>query len=159
MGKLSPRSTFKIPIAGYPLYQPAGIAHWLWLSLTAERMKLLIADDNPAMRTLLRRVCAHITTDTRDCENGAEAIRAFAEFQPDWLLMDLSMPGVDGLEATREIVARHPGARIVVVTNYRGAEYEQVAREAGACAFVMKDNLQPLLALLSTPSQNPRPTL
>jgi CheY-like chemotaxis protein len=112
-------------------------------------VKLLIADDNPAMRSLLRRVCANFATDTRDCETGDDAIRTFAEFKPDWTLMDLSMPGLDGLAATRQIIAQHPNARIVVVTSHHGDEYEQAAREAGACAFVGKENLRPLQALLS----------
>ena len=113
-------------------------------------MKLLIADDSPAMRMLLRRFFAGLTTETRECEDGAGAVRLFGEFKPDWTLMDLSMPGMDGLAATREIITKHPGARVVVVTQHRGAEYEQAARAAGACAFVLKENLFQLLPLLST---------
>jgi len=120
-------------------------------------MKLLIADDNPAMRALLHRLCATVATESRDCADGDEAIRAFDEFQPDWTVMDLAMPHVDGLAATRRILARHPGARIVMLTQHHGAEYEQAAREAGACAFVHKQNLQPLLTLLSGPA-NPGST-
>jgi CheY-like chemotaxis protein len=112
-------------------------------------MKILIADDNAEMRGLLRQLCATLATETRDCADGGEAIRAFIKFQPDWTLMDLAMPGVDGLTATRRIVSMQAGARVVILTQYRGAEYEQAAREAGACGFVLKEDLQPLLALLA----------
>jgi two-component system, OmpR family, response regulator MtrA len=64
-------------------------------------MKLLIADDNPGMRALLRRVCAGIATETRDCRDGAEAVETFHQFNPDWAIIDFSMPGVDGLTATK----------------------------------------------------------
>ena len=101
------------------------------------------------MRSLLHRFCATLATETRDCANGEEAVHAFSEFQPDWTLMDIAMPCVDGLAATRQIVAAHPGARIIIVTNHRGEEYEQAALEAGACAIVFKQNLQRLPALLS----------
>ena len=120
-------------------------------------MKILIADDNAEMRGLLRRLCATIATEIRDCADGREAIQAFIEFQPDWTLMDLAMPGVDGLTAIRRILSIHPGARVVILTQHRGAEYEQAAREAGACAFVPKEDLQPLLAMLTkhtTPNSN-----
>lgn len=112
-------------------------------------MKLLIADDNAEVRALLRRLFANLATELRECADGQEAIQAFNQLNPDWTIMDLSMPRLDGLAATRQILASHPAARIIVLTEYRGAEYEQAAREAGACAFVLKENLQPLVALLS----------
>jgi len=117
-------------------------------------VKLLIADDNAEMRTLLRRLCWTIATATRECGDGREAVDAFEEFAPDWTIMDLSMPVMDGLAATRQILAAHPGAQIVVVTQHRGCEYEQAARAAGACALVLKDDLQPLLSLLASAAKS-----
>ena len=115
-------------------------------------MKVLIADDNPQMRALLRRLCAAVATETRDCADGDEAIQVFSEFKPDWTVMDLTMPRLGGLAATQQIVAAYPQARIVMITQCRGVEYEQAAREAGACAFLHKENLQSLLSLLSVPT-------
>ncbi len=112
-------------------------------------MKLLIADDDPRIRAFLRKLCATVATETRDCADGMEAIEAFESFKPDWTIMDLTMSHLDGLAATKQIVAAHPEARIVVITQHRGAEYEQAAREAGAYAFMLKDNLQPLPGLLT----------
>ena len=112
-------------------------------------MKLLIADDNPSMRALVRQCCAGVSADMRECGNGREAVAAFAEFQPDWTLMDLMMPEVDGLSATAQIIAASPGARIVIVTQLRSPEYREAALQAGACALVLKDNLHLLPQLFA----------
>ena len=112
-------------------------------------MKLLIADDSREMRALVRRVCAGVAAEVRECADGAAAIIAFEDFAPDWTVMDVGMPEVDGLATTRKILAAHPAARIVVITQHCGAEYEQAAHEAGACAFVNKSNLHSLLDLIS----------
>ena len=119
-------------------------------------MKLLIADDNALMRALLRRMCAEVASETRECADGADAVLAFGEFQPDWTLMDIAMPRLDGLAATRQILAAHPGARVVVITQHRGPEYELAARSTGATAFLLKENLTSLPSLLS---QQPNPSL
>ena len=112
-------------------------------------MKLLIADDHAPMRALLRTLCAPLAAETRDCADGLEALQAFAEFQPDWTILDVAMPGLDGLTVTRRILAAHPAAQIAVITHHPGPEFERAAREAGARSFIRKDNLQPLLELLS----------
>src|SRR6266511_1871626 len=112
-------------------------------------MRLLIADDNAEMRALLRRVCAPIATEIRDCADGCAAVEAFAEFNPDWTIMDIGMPGMDGLAATRRIVAAHPGARVLMCTQHRTPEYEAAAREAGAVAILLKENLQRLPEFLA----------
>ena len=117
-------------------------------------MKLLIADDNAKIRWLVRLFCANVATEMRDCADGNEAIEAFAAFQPDWTIMDLGLPRLDGLSAIKQILTNHPDARIVVVTQYTGPEYEQAAREAGACAFVCKNNLIELLKVLSRKSSD-----
>jgi len=115
-------------------------------------MRLLIADDNADMRALLRRVCESIASETRDCADGVQAVEAYGEFNPDWTIMDIGMPQMDGLAATRLIVAAHPGARIMVVTQQRGFQYEQAAREAGAVAFMVKDDLPQLPQFLAANS-------
>jgi CheY-like chemotaxis protein len=112
-------------------------------------LKLLIADDHAPMRQMLRALLSEMACEVCEAADGAEAVRLFAQHQPDWVIMDIRMKPMSGLVATRQILATHPGARIVVVTEHRGAEYEQAAREAGACAFVLKEDLKPLLAMLS----------
>jgi DNA-binding NarL/FixJ family response regulator len=62
--------------------------------------------------------------------------------------MDNEMPNVDGLTATRRIVGEHPDARIVMVTHYDDRELREAAREAGACGYVVKDDLLALRSYL-----------
>ena len=124
------------------------MCHARYMNETAG-LKLLIADDHAPMRQLLRELLSAMASEICEAADGEEAMRLFAEQRPDWVIMDIQMKPVSGLAATRQILAAHPSARIVVVTEHRGAEYEQAAREAGACAFVLKEDLKPLLAMLS----------
>ena len=102
-------------------------------------------------------ICNHLNVNAKakQIADGLEALRTFDEFQPDWTILDIAMPGLDGLTVTRRILGAHPGARIAVITHHPGPEFEQAAREAGAHSFIRKDNLQPLLALLSNGQQLP----
>src|SRR5262245_21438642 len=101
------------------------------------------------MRAFLRQLCCGVATEVRDCADGAEAIAAFNEFRPDWTVMDIAMPVVDGLAATTRITRTHPGARVVVITQQPSPEYELAAREAGAFSYLVKENLQQLPGILS----------
>jgi CheY-like chemotaxis protein len=112
-------------------------------------VKVLIADDSPIMRALLRALCAGLASEIRDCIDGEEAIATFEEFRPDWTVMDIAMPGVDGLTATKRITRANPGARVVVITQQPSPEYELAAREAGACTYLVKENLPQLPGILS----------
>lgn len=111
-------------------------------------MTLLIVEDNPAMRRLMRRLVADLTDEVGECGDGAEAEARYAELQPDWVLMDIEMPHVNGIAATRRIKAAFPAARIVIVTNYDDAALRRAAAQAGACGYVLKENLLELRQLL-----------
>jgi CheY-like chemotaxis protein len=112
-------------------------------------MKLLIVEDNQPMRRLIRSLLADLTDSIAECGDGAEAYASYAEHRPDWVLMDLMMPQVDGLAATREILASYPAARIVIVTDHESHTLRQAAQSAGACGYVLKENLQDLRGLFS----------
>ena len=81
-------------------------------------MKILIVDDNAGMRRLLRRAVAEAASDIWECSDGAQALAAYADWQPDVVLMDIRMPDVDGLAATRQIRQVYPSAKVVMVTDY-----------------------------------------
>ena len=111
-------------------------------------MKILIVEDNPSVRKLIERATADIADETIVREDGADALDAYEEHRPDIVLMDVKMPRVDGLAATRQIVRIHPEARIVIVTDYDDDVVRDAAREAGACAFALKTNLTDLEGII-----------
>lgn len=119
-------------------------------------MKVLIADDNPAFSALLQRICAGVASEIRTCADGAKAVEVAAEFQPDWILLDVGLPILDGLSAAARILQVRPEAHIVLVTEHRGALYREAARATGAHALVLKDDLTPLLSILKV---TPKSTL
>ncbi|MGH9941136.1 MAG: response regulator transcription factor [Pyrinomonadaceae bacterium] len=111
-------------------------------------MNLLIVEDNQQMRRVLGRLVGDLAGHVYECADGAEALAAYVAHRPDWVLMDIEMKQLDGLSATRQIVSRFPEAHVVVVTNYDDEELRDAAREAGACAYVVKENLLELRRVL-----------
>jgi DNA-binding NarL/FixJ family response regulator len=104
-------------------------------------IRLLLVDDQALIRAGFRMILEE--TDDIDivgeAPDGAEAVRLAAELRPDVTLMDVRMPGVDGIEATRRIVARDPAARVLILTTFDLDEYAFSALRAGASGFVLKD--------------------
>lgn len=76
-----------------------------------------------------------------EAKDGESAVALFAEHGPDVVLMDLRLPGMDGVAATRAIIAAHPQARIVALTSYEGDADIHRALDAGACGYLLKDML------------------
>lgn len=112
-------------------------------------MMLLLVDDNPEFRRVLRKFLDEDLHEIHERANGAEAVDAFDEYLPDWVLMDLEMPVMDGLAATQTILATHPKARIVIVTQHDDDHLRTAARKAGAHAYLVKDDLLGLRAILA----------
>ena len=73
--------------------------------------------------------------------SGEEAVRLAAELDPDVILMDINMPGVGGVEATRQIVAHHANAHVLMVTGSDARQDVDAARLAGAAGYVTKDRI------------------
>lgn len=117
-------------------------------------MKLLIVEDNPNIRALLRRIVAPLAEAVYECADGAAALTAYRQHAlgaADWVLMDIRMPQVNGIEATRQLKAAQPEAHVCIVTQYGDAECRAAAREAGAAGFVEKENLLELWQILPMP--------
>ena len=107
-------------------------------------MRLLIVEDNAQMREMIKFFLRDLAAEIVERGDGAEALAAYCEFAPDWVVMDIGMDKLDGLRATRQIIAAFPLARIVILTQYDDTALRQAAREAGAQAYFTKDNLLPL---------------
>jgi len=111
-------------------------------------MRILIVDDNASVRRMMVRLLARVADEIHECGDGADAVDAYSRNKPDWVLMDIKMGEVDGLTATRRIKARFPGARIIIVTNHDDSELREAAEAAGACSYILKENLYTLPTLL-----------
>ncbi|HEY6890625.1 MAG TPA: response regulator transcription factor [Solirubrobacter sp.] len=100
-------------------------------------IRVLIADDQPLMRTGFKTVleATGMIEVVAEADNGAEAIAAAEKHRPDVILMDIRMPGMDGLEATRRL----PREKILVLTTFGLDEYIVEALRAGASGFLTKD--------------------
>lgn len=114
----------------------------------ATLMKFLIVDDDERIRSLIKTIMADDAADFCECSDGAQAHASYARHQPDWVLMDLMMPEVDGLTATRQIRADYPSARVIIVTADDSPAMREEARWAGALGYVLKENLFDLPELL-----------
>jgi two-component system chemotaxis response regulator CheY len=112
-------------------------------------MKLLIVEDDERIRRLIKSVIIDLADEVFECSDGAHAQASYAEHRPDWVLMDLVMPKVDGITAIRQIKASHPEAKIIVVTSYKSTAMRQEAARAGALAYILKENLLDLRNLLT----------
>lgn len=102
---------------------------------------VLIVDDQPLQRLGFRMLLeSHPGTEVvGEAANGADAVRRTSELRPDVVLMDVRMPGMDGIEATRRIVASSGRSGILMLTTFDLDEYVHAALRAGASGFLLKD--------------------
>ena len=102
---------------------------------------MLLADDQPLLRRGFRMIleAEDGVTVAGEAGDGAEAVELAGRVRPDVVLMDIRMPGTDGIEATRRITAAEPGVRVLVLTTFDLDEYAFGALQAGASGFLLKD--------------------
>ena len=104
-------------------------------------IRVMVVEDNEFVRDAL----VELLTTTPDvsviaeCCDGEDVLDAARQFRPDVVLMDIVLPGVDGLEATRRLLAEDPGIRIVMLTGNLTVEHVRRARALGADGFLLKD--------------------
>jgi DNA-binding NarL/FixJ family response regulator len=112
------------------------------IAIEAKQARVLIADDQTLFRTGLARLLAE---DRRvdvvgQAADGAEAVALALKLKPDVVLMDLKMPNVDGIEATRQLVAADPSVNVLILTTFEADNYVIQALKAGARGYVLKDS-------------------
>ncbi|NYI06967.1 response regulator [Allostreptomyces psammosilenae] len=116
-------------------------------------IRVLLADDQPLVRAALQMVITD-TADVRvvgEASDGAEAVRLTRELAPDVVVMDIRMPGTDGIEATRLITTGAGSTRVVVLTTFDDDDHVYAALRAGASGFLVKDmDLDDILAGVRT---------
>jgi DNA-binding NarL/FixJ family response regulator len=106
-----------------------------------EPLRVVIADDHPYYRRgLVRSLRARGIEVVGEAPNGEAAIRAVEETAPDVVVMDLKMPGMSGIEATRRLTARAPASRVLVLSVSNDEEDVSHAVLAGACGYVLKES-------------------
>ena len=109
--------------------------------MTEQRIRILVCDDHPVVRSGLRGMIQS-QPDLEviaEAGEGAQAVALASRFQPDIVLMDLRMPGMDGVTATAAIKARHPGIHVLILTTYDTDADILRALEQGATGFLLKD--------------------
>jgi two-component system invasion response regulator UvrY len=109
--------------------------------------RVLVVDDQAPFRSVaawvIRRVGGWQLAG--EAETGEEAVRLAGQLRPDLVIMDINLPGISGIEATRRILEGRPGAAVVLVSTYALDDLPEEASRCGALAYVRKDDLTPRL--------------
>jgi DNA-binding NarL/FixJ family response regulator len=108
------------------------------------RIRVLIVDDHPVLRDGVAAIVGNQSDmeAVGEARDGAEAVERFHALRPDVTLMDLQMPGMNGVDAIAAIRAEHPEARIIVLTTYAGDAQAVRALKAGAVGYLLKSSLR-----------------
>ena len=109
--------------------------------MDTEKKKIVIAEDHTILREGLKALLSSSAEleVVGEAEDGREAVKLASELTPDLILMDLSMPRMNGIEAIKEIKRQHPGIKILVLTVYKTEEYVLASLKAGADGYILKE--------------------
>lgn len=113
------------------------------MGAVTQTLGILCVDDHPLVRKGIAAILAN-ETDMKlvaEAGSGQEAVNAFRQFHPDITLMDLRMPGMDGIEATKQIRQIDPEAKIIALTSYDGDQEIYRALEAGVRGYILKESV------------------
>jgi len=110
-----------------------------------ETVDVLIVDDQPPFRAVARTLVSLIAgwRVVAEVASGEDAVAAAAGSAPSVVLMDINLPGINGIEATRQIIAARPGVRVVLLSTYAADDLPADATDCGAAAYIRKEDLTP----------------
>ena len=103
-----------------------------------DSVKVLVIDDQPGIRRLLAEILTEEGYSVITAINGIEGIAKAQEMQPQIILVDMKMPGIDGLETLRELKQRNPHEKVIMMTAYGELDLVNQARELGSVGYVTK---------------------
>ena len=110
-------------------------------NVMGRKVKVLIVDDQRSIRNVLTSMIGTLGGEVvGEAENGEEAVAQFTALQPDMVLMDITMPKMNGIEALKRIMAMNPDAFVIMLTSHNTAEIVQECIESGAQNFLLKSN-------------------
>ena len=107
-----------------------------------KKLALLIVDDNKNFRSALKRVMNEYPqlSEVSEAANADEMFARIGDEPPDIVIMDVSMPGMDGFDATEKLLSRHKSVKVIILTIYDTDEYRARAKESGAIAYIVKQD-------------------
>ncbi|NQW16823.1 MAG: response regulator transcription factor [Chloroflexi bacterium] len=106
-------------------------------------LRVLLVDDQALFRDIAKNMFSSVEEFevVAEAEDGADAIAAYSNLKPDLVLMDVQMPRVNGLEATKQILSGNPDAKVVITSMRSEPEYRRLALDTGALGFIAKRDL------------------
>lgn len=107
----------------------------------APRLRVLVVDDSAPMRRFISSLIEELPADVHEVSDGSAALAEYESWLPDVVLMDIRMPVMDGIETTRALHDAHPEAVVIMVTDYDSPAFRRDAASAGACDYVLKQEL------------------
>lgn len=112
-----------------------------------QALRVVIVDDQRAFRSAARSVVGLLRgwQVVAEAETGEAGVEQAAAIDPDVVLMDINLPGINGIEATRRILARNPGIAVVLLSTYAADDLPEDSASCGAAAYIRKDDLTPAL--------------
>ncbi|NOZ63177.1 MAG: response regulator [Calditrichaeota bacterium] len=116
-------------------------------------MKILIVEDNANMRSFIKKILErHLKNIDKifECPDGNMSVEIYKRHNPDWVLMDINLGKINGLDLTKTIIEFDPTAKIVILTQYDEPDYRKIASCAGACGYVLKDNMREIIEIIKS---------
>jgi two-component system response regulator DegU len=124
-----------------------------------DAMKLLLVDDNSRIRKMMRSIYSPHFDEIIECDDGDKAIAEFNNELFDWVVIDIKMKEMDGIEATEKIISANPEAKVIIVSQYNDETTINAVKKAGAIGFVSKENLYKVIDVINNNNRNKGETL